>query len=200
MLNSIQGTLTEKDSRQAFILTHGIEWDITISQQTYDQLPETGAACKLYLYLYHREDRMQLFGFHSTRERDLFFNLIKVDGIGPAQGMKILSGITPHEFIKALETNNVSRLEKIKGLGKKTAQKIILKLAGTLSLGEKENKSYGDIVKALSGMGFDAREARDAVNAAGADMDEEAMSKDEFEKKLLKAALEKLSKEVTGKR
>ena len=194
MLNSISGTLTGKDSHRVFVLTHGIEWDITISQQTYDQLPDIDTLCKIYVYLYHREDRMQLFGFHSTRERDLFFSLIKVEGIGPAQGMKILSGITPKEFVTALETNNVSRLEKIKGLGKKTAQKIILKLAGTLSFDEQESKTYGDIIKALTGMGFDQDKAREVVNAAGTDMDEESMTKEEFEKKLLKAALGKLSK------
>ena len=133
MFNSISGTLTEKKENSAYILTGGIEWDIIISHNTYKSLPEIGKDYKLYTYLHHREDKLQLFGFHSSGERDLFFNLIKVEGIGPTQAVRILSGITPGEFVKALETNNIGRLEEIRGLGKKTAQKIF---------GNKEKKNW----------------------------------------------------------
>jgi Holliday junction DNA helicase RuvA len=192
MFNSIRGKLTEKREDGMCILTGGIEWDMSISRNTYKQLPETGNDCKIYVYLYHREDKLSLFGFHNTQERKLFLNLLKVEGIGPSLGIKILSGITPSRFIKALETQDVELLSGIPGLGKKTAQKIILKLAGKLSL--EESNTHTDIVKALTGMGFDAQNARKAVNTAASEIDENSMNKDEYEKKLLKTALARLGK------
>ena len=194
MIHSIFGKISGKQENSVCILTHGIEWDIIISRITAGNLPEMGSEYKIYVFLYHREDQLQLFGFHDLKEKNLFLNLIKVEGIGPSQAMKILSGITPANFIKALETQDIGRLEEIRGLGKKTAQKIMLKLAGKLTLGEKENKTHTDIVKALTGMGFDVQISRKAVSAAAAEIDEHNISKDELEKRLLKAALEKLSK------
>lgn len=194
MFNSIQGKLTEKREDGVCILTGGIEWDIIISRNTYMHLPESGNDCRIFVYLHHREDKLQLFGFHMVRERRLFLNLLKVEGIGPSLGIKILSGITPAHFIKALETQDIELLSGIPGLGKKTAQKIMLKLAGKLSLEENGSKVHTDIVKALTGMGFDAREARKAVNAAASEIDEGSENKDEYEKKLLKAALTRLGK------
>lgn len=194
MFNSISGILTGKQETCLYLLTNGIEWDIIISHNTFHQLPEVGKEYKIYTYLYHREDKLQLFGFYSTGERDLFFNLIKVEGIGPTQAVRILSGITPQDFIKALETNNISRLEEIRGLGKKTAQKILLKLAGKLTLGENEDKTHGDIIKALTGMGFDAQQAREAVRNAGSEIDSSMLQLKEYEKQLLKLSLEKISR------
>lgn len=194
MFHSIKGTLTEKQENRMHILTGGIEWDIIISQNTCTSLPEKGNECRVYVYLYHREDKLQLFGFHTIQEKRLFLNLVKVEGIGPSLGIKILSGITPPKFIKALENQDVGLLSGIPGLGKKTAQKIILKLAGKLSLEEEGSKVHTDIIKALTGMGFDTQHAREAVKAAAAEIDEAMLTKDEYEKKLLKVALTRLGK------
>jgi holliday junction DNA helicase RuvA len=193
MFNSITGKITEKKENSVCLLTGGIEWDIIISRTAYNHLPEKENECRIFVYLHHREDKLALYGFHTDRERQVFLNLLKVEGIGPSLGIKILSGISPVQFIKALETQDVDILSGIPGLGKKTAQKIILKLAGKLSLEEDGNKVHGDIVKALTGMGFDARVARKAVNAAASGIDRSTLGEDEYEKKLLKAALTKLS-------
>ncbi|MBN2533289.1 MAG: Holliday junction branch migration protein RuvA [Spirochaetales bacterium] len=194
MFHSIKGKLTEKREDGMCILTGGIEWDITVSRNTSIQLPETGNDCRIFVYLYHREDKLALFGFHTIQEKRLFLNLLKVEGIGPSLGIKILSGITPAQFIKALEIQDMEVLTGIPGLGKKTAQKIILTLAGKLSMEESGNKVHADIIKALTGMGFDAQQARKAVTAAASEIDEASLNKEEYEKKLLKAALTRLGK------
>jgi Holliday junction DNA helicase RuvA len=192
MFNSIAGKLTEKREDGVCILTGGIEWDITVSRNTYNHLPEKDHDYRIFVYLYHREDKLALFGFHTARERELFLNLLKVEGIGPSLGIKILSGITPDQFIRALDAQDVEHLSGIPGLGKKTAQKIILKLAGKLSLEEDGSKVHADIIKALTGMGFDVQKARKAVNAAASGIDGNSLSGDEYEKRLLKAALTRL--------
>jgi len=194
MIHSITGTLTGKNDNGMYLLTNGIEWDIIISRNTYQQLPQSGEKCRVYVYLYHREDKLQLFGFHTPKEKKLFLSLIKVEGIGPSLAVKILSGITPDNFIAALEKQDTDLLTGIPGLGKKTAQKIIFKLAGKLSLDEAGTRAHADIIKALIGMGFEVKQVRSAVKEAASEIDENSLDTDEFEKKLLKVALVKLSK------
>jgi len=133
---------------------------------------------RLYTWLYHREDQMRLFGFASTASRDLFLDLMKVEGIGPKQAVKILSSIPARELESALEGEDLARLEAAPGIGKKTAQKMILALRGKLTHAESapdrkgaERKSaYEDIVVALTGMGFDRKQAVEAVESIAAEL------------------------------
>jgi holliday junction DNA helicase RuvA len=97
---------------------------------------------------------MKLFGFSSPAERNLFFELIKVESIGPALALKILSGMTADAFARAVEREDIDLLSTIPGVGKKTAQKIVLKLAGRLAMESNEGNEGQDIVLALTGMGF----------------------------------------------
>jgi holliday junction DNA helicase RuvA len=171
MFNSISGTVTGKTLSSIFIESSGIEWDILVSSISLDSFGSIGARARVFTWLYHREDAMRLFGFASSRERDLFLDLQKVEGIGPKQALKILSSITVPELEAALDGEDVSRLEAAPGIGKKTAQKMILALKGKLTRVDDTGKSrasdrageHEDIVRALTDMGFDRKAAIAAV-------------------------------------
>ena len=128
MLNSITGTVTGKKGNTCFIENSGIEWALNCSQRSLDQIPKKGEEARVLTYLHHKEDTMLLFGFASEDERSLFLELIRISGIGPKQGIKILSGISAEAFINALEKDDIAGISSLPGIGKKTAQKIILSL------------------------------------------------------------------------
>ena len=169
MFNSIYGTITHKDDSKIFIELNGIEWQIYMPFNSITKLPQTGEAARVYTYLQHSQDSMQLFGFASPRERILFLDLLKVGGIGPRQAVKILSGVEVDNFIRQLDDNDVDALTRLPGLGKKTAQKIILTLRGKLSFEEDSEQASADsdIVNALVDMGFDRKSAESAVKTGG---------------------------------
>lgn len=178
MFNSLSGTITAKSPSSIFIETGGIEWDIMVPSLSLDAFGPVGSATRAFIWLYHREDQMRLFGFSSARERDLFLDLMKVEGIGPKQAIKILSSIAVPELEKALDGEDLARLESAPGIGKKTAQKMILALKGKLThvddssgrrAGERKT-GHEDIVTALAGMGFDRKAAIDAVENIAAEL------------------------------
>jgi Holliday junction DNA helicase RuvA len=193
MFNSLHGELTSKHEDRMCIVTNGIEWEILISRHTFENLPAEGDECRIFCYLHHREDSLKLFGFQSPVERHLFLNLLKVEGVGTSLAIKILSGISAEEFIRAVETQDLVRLSDIPGLGRKTAQKIILKLGGKLTPLTQGEPCHEDIVKALHGMGFEIQRARDAVSRAAASLVSTQLSQEHLEKELLKGALLYLS-------
>lgn len=168
MFNSIYGTISHKDDSKIFLELNGIEWSIIMPFNSITKLPPTGEKARVYTYLQHSQDSMQLFGFSSERERILFLDLLKVGGIGPKQSIRILSGIEVDNFIKQLDDNDVDALTRLPGLGKKTAQKIILTLRGKLSFDESppSQSNHSDIVNALVDMGFDRKSSEAAVNRA----------------------------------
>ena len=136
MINAIIGQLVCVNAQSAVILGGSIEYELVISSQTATRLSNLQGAdrsnVRLLAWLQHREDGMTLFGFSDEDERRLFLELIKVNGIGPRQAMKILSGVRVRDFIAALDQSDVNFLSKIPGLGAKTSQKIILALRDTL--------------------------------------------------------------------
>ena len=178
MYNSISGTITYKNTNSLFIENSGIEWDFFVPGLSLDSFGTLGSETKVYAWLYHREDAMRLFGFTSVRERDLFIDLMKVDGIGPKQAIKILSSIPVQDLEAALDAEDLGRLESAPGIGKKTAQKMILALKGKLthiddSPSRRPSDKKGeheDIVVALTNMGFDRKMAIGAVEDAVRDL------------------------------
>ena len=194
MFNSITGVITYKDEERLFLCAGAVEWEIHISRNSSDDLPEEGQKTRIYLYLYHRDDQLKLFGFSQATERDVFLDLIKVEGVGPRQALKILSGVEVGRFIDALDSEDLDLLSSIPGVGKKTAQKIMLKLKGKLSIMTPAGFSMEeDILNALVGMGFDRRSAKGAVSTASRTLRESDLDKEELERELFKTALSQLS-------
>jgi Holliday junction DNA helicase RuvA len=195
MFNSIQGIITEKLSDSVHILVGGIEWDINVPATDISRLPILGEQSKLFTWLYHREDQMRLFGFADVTRRDTFFELIKVDGIGPKQAIKIMSGIGQEELEAALESEDLARLEAVPGLGKKTVQKMILALKGKIAKDHGAIVSSGpheELVAALVEMGYDKKAASEAVAKAASALPSETAAS-EKEKLIFKQAIMFLS-------
>ena len=183
MFNSIKGIYQGKTSSSIFIETSGIEWEILVSSFTLDKFKE-GEIVKIYTWLQHRDDVMQLFGFAEEKERLMFLDLIKVEGIGAKQAIKILSNITVEALEIALEDGDIARLQTISGIGKKTAQKMTLALKGKLSVQEISvgNSSYNikkteyeEVVQALTEMGYDRKKCIEVVERVAQKMKERGL-------------------------
>jgi Holliday junction DNA helicase RuvA len=162
MFNSLRGTVSGKAGETAYLLCGGMEWEIAMPVTDIDVLPESGE-CRVFTWLYHREDQMKLFGSADITRRDTFLELIKVDGIGPRGALKIMAGISQKELERALETGDLARLEEVPGLGKKTAQKMLLSLKGKLVSEASPESAYSELVQALTEMGYDKRAASEAL-------------------------------------
>ena len=177
MINAIIGQLVYAGAQTAIILGGSVEFELVVSSQTATRLSNLQGAernnVRILTWLQHREDGMTLFGFLEEEERRLFLELIKVNGIGTKQAMKILSGVRVKDFIRALDQSDLSFLSKIPGLGAKTSQKIILALRDTLVFTEEaskpqnvvsgNSKKYQDIIDALVEMGYDKKKVLDTI-------------------------------------
>jgi len=195
MFNSIRGTVAGKSDEAAFLLTGGVEWEIAMPATDIGLLPDSGGECRVFTWMYHREDAVRLFGFADEARRNTFLELLKVEGIGPKGALRIMGGIGQEELERALESGDLARLEAVPGLGKKTAQKMLLALKGKLvqapALAAKTSQ-YSDLVDALAEMGYDKRAAADAVAKAEAGLPPE-LSGGEKEKLLFRNAIVHLS-------
>ncbi len=173
MFNSISGTITGKFPQKLFLENNGIEWDIIVPDTSLDDLPNLGEKARVYTWMQHTDSAMNLFGFASTKDRDLFFDLNKVEGVGPKSAIKIMSNIQRDQLVNSLESGDLAALEKIPGLGKKTAQKMLLTLKGKLTLEEdipgvkvlvNRGGEYADVVSALANMGYDKRDVESCIS------------------------------------
>ena len=190
MFNTISGELTFKDETRVFLQTGGVEWEIHTTRSSANALPEAGQPARLFVHLYVREDQLKLYGFATASERGAFLDLLKVEGVGPRQAQKILSGIEVHQLVEALEGENLERLSSIPGVGPKTAQKILLKLRGRISFTAAPGESLEeDLAGALAGMGFDRKAVRGAVATVLRGLKDNALSREELERELFKRAL-----------
>jgi Holliday junction DNA helicase RuvA len=170
MFNSLRGVITEKRSDALHLAVGGVEWDIAMPAIDLAGLPPAGSEARILTWLYHREDQMRLFGFADAVRRETFLELQKVEGIGPKAALKIMSGIDQASLERALETDDIGRLEAVPGLGKKTAQKMILTLKGRLARSDEPESgvpaAHRELVDALAGMGYDKKTAADAIARA----------------------------------
>lgn len=186
MFNRIMGTLSGRSPDSIYILTSGIEWDISVPARAASLFGPVGEPTEAYIWLHHYEDGMRLFGFPSERERALFLELMKVEGIGPKQALRILSGISPSDLAGALDAGNLAALQRIPGVGPKLAQKMVLALKGKLveiesgaSPSSVSGSPWDDVVAAFVDMGYDRKSVEAAVRAraggasAGADAERE---------------------------
>ncbi len=165
MFNSLTGIITGKFPKQVFIDTNGVEWDLCVPDSNLDVLPPVGNEAKIYTWLQHTDQLMALYGFASADERTVFLDLLKVDGVGPKGAVKIMSAVSSGRLMDVLEKGDLEMLEKIPGVGKKTAGKMMLTLKGKLKLHEDSGSvvrvaaatPYADVVMSLTSMGYDKK-------------------------------------------
>ncbi len=128
MIAHLSGKLIDRHATSVVLDVNGVGYEVTIPVTTFYDLEEAGQTVSLRIYTHVREDTLQLFGFKTLRERELFQMLISVSGIGPKSGIAMLSGMNADEIITAIRTNNLARLTSIPGVGKKTAERLVLDL------------------------------------------------------------------------
>ena len=128
MIAYLSGTLLSKQATSAIVDVGGVGYDVAIPLSTFYELGEVGAPVQLRIYTHVREDSLQLFGFKTARERELFLQLISVSGVGPGLAIKLLSGMNADEMVASIRTNNLARLVAIPGVGRKTAERLVVDL------------------------------------------------------------------------
>jgi holliday junction DNA helicase RuvA len=128
MIAHLSGTLLSKQATSAIVDVGGVGYDVAIPLSTFYELGEVGDPVQLRVYTHVREDALQLFGFKTARERELFLQLISVNGVGPGLAIKLLSGMPADEMIASIRTNNLVRLVAIPGVGRKTAERLVVDL------------------------------------------------------------------------
>ena len=204
MFNSLTGIITGKFPKQILIDTNGVEWDLCVPDSNLDLIPPVGNEAKIYTWLQHTDQLMALYGFASREEREVFLDLLKVDGVGPKGAVKIMSSVSSSRLMDILEKGDLEMLEKIPGVGKKTAGKMILALKGKLKLSESSGPSvrfdaspYADVVSSLVGMGYDKRLVQQKVAELNEvftnDSDFAAKSQKEREDNLFRRAIVELA-------
>lgn len=197
MFNSLTGRITFREGEQLGLQAGAVEWLMTVPvDRDGAESPAPGGEYRFLTHLHHKEDQMALYGFWTVSQRRLFFELLKVSGIGPKQAVKILSHISTREFLKLLEAGSDSGLARIPGLGKKTAQKILLALKGKFDFEEAAEESKhksDDIVNSLMEMGFDRKSVETALKSVTGDGALTDLSKEEWEQTVFRQALIELS-------
>jgi Holliday junction DNA helicase RuvA len=132
MIAHLRGKLISRHPNQAIVETVGVGYDITISVPTFSELPPAGGEVSLHIHTHVREDQIALYGFLRFEEKQLFEKLITVSGIGPKLAITILSGMPAEEMVNAIRGNDIARLTKIPGIGRKTAERMVLELRDKL--------------------------------------------------------------------
>jgi Holliday junction DNA helicase RuvA len=176
MFNKIMGKLSGRSADSLYVLTGGVEWDISVPTRSLALFGSVGGEVEVFVWLHHWDEGMRLFGFPTEAERSLFLDLTKVEGIGPKQALKILSGISPQDLKFALDAGDLAALRQIPGVGPKLGQKMVLALKGKLvdvdasGSGGFPSSPWEDLVSALADMGFDRRAAEKAVRSRAASL------------------------------
>jgi Holliday junction DNA helicase RuvA len=178
MIASLRGVLVEKHPNQAVVETGGVGYDVTIPVSTFTHLPDAGAEVKLRIHTHVREDALALFGFLTSDEKAIFEKLIGVSGIGPKLAITILSGLAAPDLINAIRRGEVDKLVRIPGIGKKTAERMVLELRDKLPAlaGEEASEPAAaalspidqDVLSALLNLGCGRPQAEAAVRKAKA--------------------------------
>ena len=185
MIAHLSGTLLSKQATSVILDVGGVGYEITIPVSTFYELEDAGSTVQLRIYTHVREDALQLYGFKTARERELFTRLISVSGIGPKLGITLLSGMSADEMIASIRTNNLARLTLIPGVGRKTAERLVMELRDKVAslssaeleeeLGAKtasgaplptEDSMRSDVLSALLNLGYQRSSAEKAVSSA----------------------------------
>ena len=172
MIGRLTGKLTAKNPPQILVEVGGVGYEVDVPMSTFYALPSTGVAVTLFTHLVVREDAHILYGFASAEERSVFRQLIKVSGIGPRTALSVLSGMSVADLAQSIALQDAGRLTKIPGIGRKTAERLLLELKGKLAeaVGEPTTERGADVVNALVALGYSDKEAAIAVKGVAPDM------------------------------
>jgi Holliday junction DNA helicase RuvA len=174
MIAHLRGTLLAKRPNQAIVETHGVGYDVVISVPTFTEMPAAGAEVALHIHTHVREDALSLFGFLRLTEKHLFEKLLTVSGIGPKLAITILSGMPADEMLGAIRGSDVVRLTRIPGIGKKTAERMVLELRDKLPSPTDASEMSAavaspveeDVISALVNLGYQRAAAEKALLSA----------------------------------
>jgi len=183
MIGRLSGILLEKKPPQLLVDVQGVGYELEAPMSTFYQLPATGEAVILHTHMVVREDAQLLYAFYSQSERQLFRDLIKINGVGPKLALTILSGVTAEEFTRCVMENDAKALTALPGVGKKTAERLIVELrdrlaknatavlpgGGSVAGLKVEASPISDAVSALMSLGYKAQEASQMVRTVDAE-------------------------------
>ncbi|MES2355185.1 MAG: Holliday junction branch migration protein RuvA [Pseudomonadota bacterium] len=170
MIGRLTGVLVEKNPPQVLVDCRGVGYEVDVPMSTFYHLPMPGEAIVLHTHFVVREDAQLLFGFGSLEERRVFRQLLKISGVGPKLALSVLSGLSIADLAQAVIGQEVGMLIKIPGVGKKTAERLLLELRDKVDIAAlntgtliAKGSEAGDVVNALIGLGYSDREATQAV-------------------------------------
>lgn len=195
MIALLQGKIVSKTPDEIIVDVGGVGYHVFTTLTTFERLPESGADVRLHIHTHVREDNISLYGFLTTEEKRIFNQLLKVNGIGPKLGLAILSGVGPHDFVQAVTRQDLARLNAIPGVGRKTAERIILDLKDKLikdnplttgSYSAKISEVLSDALSALVNLGYNKGSAERALSKVNVTDDSELT-------KIIKNALRELT-------
>jgi len=174
MIGRLTGVIAEKSPPQLLIDVNGVGYEVDVPMSTFYNLPALGERVSLLTHFVVREDAQVLFGFLSHDERSTFRLLVKISGVGPRTALSILSGLSVNELAQAVSLQESGRLVKVPGIGKKTAERLLLELKGKLgdALAAPASVAHGaqaDILQALVALGYSDREAASALKSLPVD-------------------------------
>ncbi|MEO7245685.1 MAG: Holliday junction branch migration protein RuvA [Rubrivivax sp.] len=177
MIGRLVGTLVAKTPPQILVDVHGVGYELDVPMSTFYHLPALGAPLTLLTHFVVREDAQLLYGFLSEPERATFREVLKISGVGPRTALAILSGLSVTELAQAVTAQDAGRLVKVPGIGKKTAERLLLELKGRIgadlglpATGTAISDAQSDIVQALLALGYHDRDARAALKALPPDV------------------------------
>ena len=175
MIGRLSGTLAEKNPPQLLVDVNGVGYEVDVPMSTFYNLPSLGERVVLLTHFVVREDAQVLFGFLTHEERHTFRQLVKISGVGPPTALSILSGLSVTELAQAVSLQETGRLVKVPGIGKKTAERLLLELKGKLgdalaAPAAVQGDAQADILQALVALGYSDREAAAALKALPADV------------------------------
>ncbi len=195
MIASLKGLVTKKNGSDAVIDVHGVGYRVFMSQLALAKLPELGSETSLWIRTVVREDALDLFGFATQQEEELFLALTSVSQVGPKMALNVMSGLEVDDLIEVLRRGEVVRLTKIRGVGRKTAERLVLELKEKAKLMSLEGKPQpsgsrpattpaGDLISALVNLGYKEGQAESAAQAATDRLGEEAAFELQFREAL----------------
>jgi holliday junction DNA helicase RuvA len=172
MIGRLSGKIVEKTAEGAVIDTGGVGYDVTLPLRALAGLPALGEQATLWIHTHVREDELKLIGFSSAGDREAFRELLKVNGVGPKVALAIVGALPSSDLGRAIDAGDVKRLSAIPGIGKKTAERIVLELGGKLKLGgeervERASSELAEVSSALRNLGFKAARVDAAVAELG---------------------------------